>query len=435
MNYLICGAQVVLPESVSRADVLVKDGVISRIAPNIQEKPDVKIIRAEGQYLLPGFIDIHNHGAAGFDFSFGTYDHKGDSFSNHEEIFAKGLLAALKHYREHGVTKVLLTSMAAPLEPLKQSFENLSSFLKDHPSYRSMVHGINLEGTFLKDPAYAGAQNADHFYPLDWNTLNDLRDSSDDLIKIINIPPEHGPTCLPFIRSLREEGMVVAGGHSAAYADEFEPAVKAGLSLAVHFLNGPSRSFSKSFRGGGAVETMLKSDEVSLEIICDGYHVDPAYVRDVIERKGADRVIMITDSMFANGLKDLRQFSLLDMLGTVSDNGQYLQPVGKKDTLFGSVLNSDVGFTNVLNWLTTDIKGVWHRHHSAYDLDQAIVQCSRMFSGNPARILSLAESTGMIAEGYASDLILAEISHEHKYELEIKDVFSAKIKDQALSHT
>lgn len=430
MNYLIQGAKVVQSTSIEEVDVLVEANVIRKIGAQVPNT-EVKIIDGSGKYLIPGFIDIHNHGAAGFDFSFGKYDPDSERFENDEAKFHEGLRQALDHYRSHGVTKVLPTSMAAPLDQLKQSFDHLSSFLRSFPQYRNMIHGINLEGTFLLDPVYAGAQNPDHFYPLDSASVEAVRDAAHDFIKIINIPPDHGKAAIPIIESLHREGVVIAGGHTGAYADEFRPAVSAGLSLAVHFLNGPSRSFSKSFRGGGAVEVMLQSDAVHLEIICDGYHVHPAYVRDAIARKGIERIIMITDSMFANGLSNLESFELLGLHGTVSENGEYLQPVGKKDTLFGSVLSSDVGFQNVLRWLTTEMDGIWHKQHPAMSLDEAMLDCCQFFSGNPARLLGIDDQinempgTGSIREGMAADLLLATIEYDEAYHFEIDQVFSS----------
>ncbi|NND08770.1 MAG: amidohydrolase family protein [Saprospiraceae bacterium] len=428
MNHLIQGAQVVRPNHVEAVDVLIEDGIIKKIG-SPKDVGKYSIIDGSGKYLLPGFIDIHNHGAAGFDFSFGNYDMAHEIFQNHEEAFHLGLKNALDHYRSHGVTKVLPTSMAAPLDQLKQSFSHLSSFLQTFPQYANMVHGINLEGTFLLDPYYAGAQNPDHFYPLTSSEVKEVMQAANDMIKIINIPPDHGAMALPIIKGLKRDGLVVAGGHTGAYADEFGAAVDAGLSLAVHFLNGPSRSFSKSFRGGGAVEVMLQADEVYLEIICDGYHVHPAYVRDAIARKGPDRIIMITDSMFANGLRKLKSFELLGLHGTVSENGEYLQPVGKKDTLFGSVLCSDVGFQHVLHWLTTEMTGVWHRKHEALSLEAALVQCCRFFSTNPAKLLGLDHpptglGTGSIREGMAADLLLARISNEGAYTFQLDQIIT-----------
>ncbi|MCF6361355.1 MAG: amidohydrolase family protein [Cyclobacteriaceae bacterium] len=413
---LIKGASIVESNKVHQADLLIEKGIITKINQSIQPDSATAIIKAEDKYILPGFIDIHNHGSVGFDASFGTYQEKTDSFNASQQVYKKGLKTALDFYINMGVTKVLLTTMAAPLDKLCVTLGYIKSFLDEHSEYKKLVYGINLEGTFLKDPAYAGAQNPAYFYEADQHIIDKLQEASGNLLKIVNIPPEHGKKGCELTRKLVKNGVVVAGGHSAAFGDEYAQAVDAGLNLAVHFLNGPSRSNSKSYRNGGAVEVMLRSDEVFLEIICDGYHVDPSYVRDVIARKGYERVIMITDTMFANGLVNLERFELLGLKGAVSKNKQFLQVLGAENTLFGSVLKSDVGYANVISWLTRQMSGTWHRMHEALSLNEALVQASVMFSTNPAKLVGIYENntiksgTGSIEVGKSADLLVADIA-------------------------
>lgn len=428
MSTLFKNARLVLTDRVLNSDLAIKNGIIQKIASGINPAEYDIVTDLQGKYILPGFIDIHNHGASGFDFSFGKYDTASDSFHLEENAIRSGLEDALKFYREKGVTRVLPTSMAAPLEKLEFTFSALKSYIEKKLPLWEMVGGINLEGTFLKDPYYAGAQNPKFFYDAEIGTVEKLQVASGNLLRIVNVPPEHGDKGLELIKFLRQQNIVVSGGHTAAYGDEFQAAVDSGLSLSVHFFNGPSRSSSKSFRLGGAEEIMLKSDEVSTEIICDGYHVDPAYVRDTIARKEASRVIMITDSMFANGLTGLENFSLFGLNGAVSSNREYLQMLGVSDTLFGSVLTSDKGFSNVLKWLSTAMKGVWYRHHEALPTDEALITASRMFSGNPARLLGIDKSknqtpgTGSLEAGHWADLLIADIKEGKFLEFQVEQV-------------
>ncbi len=428
MATLLKNATLVLSGGLFTGDLAIKKGIIQKIAAKIDPQEDDLVLDLKGKYVLPGFIDIHNHGAAGFDFSFGKYDQGADAFQLEEGPFKEGLEEALRFYYGKGVTRVLMTSMAAPLEKLEFSFAALKSYLENKSPLYQIVEGINLEGTFLKDPHYAGAQNPKFFYDADTFVYERLQKASGRLLRIVNVPPEHGEKGLELIRAMRQENIVVSGGHTAAYGDEFQAAVDNGLSLSVHFFNGPSRSSSKGFRLGGAEQIMLKSDRVSTEIICDGYHVDPAYVRDTIARKESGRVIMITDSMFANGLNDLQSFSLFGLKGAVSSNREYLQMLGVADTLFGSVLASDKGFTNVLNWLTTPMTGVWYRHHDEMTLQEALPVASRMFSENPAKLLGIDSGridipgTGSVAEGKQADLIIADIIREERIGFKIEKV-------------
>lgn len=421
---LLKNGKLVLPDRVFLGDLAFEHGIITHIRSEIPENGFDQVLDLKGKYVLPGFIDIHNHGSAGFDFSFGCYDSANDSFDLTQPDYSGGLEKALRFYARHGVTKVLLTTMAAPLEKLEYSFTALREYIDNDMPHHQVVGGINLEGTFLKDPHYAGAQNPKFFYSPDWTIIEKLQKASGDLLKIVNIPPEHGEKGLELIRALRKENIVVAGGHTAAYGDEFQLAVDDGLSLAVHFFNGPSRNSTKGFRRGGAEQIMLKSDAMSTEIICDGYHVDAAHVRDTIERKQYDRVIMITDSMFANGLDDVESFSLFGLKGAVSKNREYLQMLGVADTLFGSVLASNKGFSNVLKWLTTEMTGVWYRHHPALPFDTALPLVSVMFSANQARLLSIengdekSAGTGSLEIDKCADIIIADIDHELQVTIE-----------------
>ncbi|MBK8504902.1 MAG: amidohydrolase family protein [Saprospiraceae bacterium] len=426
---LLTNATLVLPDRIIQSDLAIESGIITEIKAKINPTGFSDSYNCEGKYILPGFIDIHNHGAVGFDFSFGQYDLKTDSFSIEETAVKDGIERALRFYAQKGVTKVLLTSMAAPLEKLEFTFAQLKSYIDQKQPLYQLIGGINLEGTFLKDPHYAGAQNPKFFYEADGAVIDRLQAASGDLLRIVNVPPEHGQKGLELIKDLHQRNIVIAGGHTAAYGDEFQAAVDAGLSLSVHFFNGPSRSSTKGFRMGGAEQIMLKSDKVSTEIICDGYHVGPAHVRDTIARKEASRVIMITDSMFANGVDGLESFSLFGLKGAVSKNREYLQMMGVQDTLFGSVLASVKGFNNVFKWLMTEMPGVWYRHHDAMSLEEALCMTSMMFSGNPARLLGMDQmkdgvpGTGRVEVGKSADLIVADVDVDLAENFVIDKVF------------
>ncbi len=412
---LVKGGSIVGLNEVYSADLLIANGIIKKIEQGIEKDESTTEINASGKYILPGFIDIHNHGSVGFDASFGKYNIDTDTFNNSEQAYKEGLKEALDFYIKTGITKVLLTTMAAPLSQLCNSLKYIKNFLHENPVYKNLVYGINLEGSFLKDPVYAGGQNPKYFYDVSQHLIDKLQAASGDFLKIVNIPPEHGEKAYKLTKKLKDSGIIVACGHSAAYGDEFALAVDAGLNLAVHFLNGPSRSNSKSFRNGGAVELMLRSDEVFLEIIGDGYHVAPSYVRDAIARKGYERVIMITDSMFANGLPGLEHFRLLGLQGVVSKNKEYLQVIGAENTLFGSVLKSNISYQNVISWLTCQMEGTWHREHKGLSVNEALVKASIMFSANPAKLLDIYNSTqnrpgtGTIEVGKSADLIVGEL--------------------------
>ncbi len=426
-NVLIKNANLVLPDRIEKNDLLIQSGKIEKIGARPYHNKSFKSIDAEGKYLLPGFIDIHNHGATQFDFSLGIYHPEQRSFHYDQQGFLQGLEEYLRFFLMQGATRIVPTTLATSVGQLKRSFGSLRDFVDSKNRLASMIHGINLEGTFLKMKAYAGAQDPQYFFPPRISLLQELQKASGDLLRIVNVPPEHGAEGLNIIDQLVNNHIIVAGGHSGANSDQFDLAIQRGLSLGVHFLNGPSKSSSKSFFGGGAVESMLKSDNVTLEIIADGYHVHPAYIRDTLVRKSDDKIILITDSMFANGFP-IESFDIGGIPGRLSANGEYLEVVNKPDTLFGSVLTPLKAFENMVNWLTTDMPGVWHRIHPALDLHEAIQSVSKMISSNPARLLDIDGSTnvpgtGSISVGNWADLVLVEIHREQRISLEINRVF------------
>jgi N-acetylglucosamine-6-phosphate deacetylase len=172
---------------------------------------------------------------------------------------------------------------------------------------------------------------------------------------------------------------------------------------------------------------VLRSDNMFVELIVDGYHVDKAYVLDTIKRKNFDKVIAITDSMFAAELSGLREFEVFNIKGKVADNEEYLMIADRENVLFGSKLIMTEAFNNLLTWLTTPINGVWNVIHEPLDFDDALVKVSAMCSGNPAKVLGIYDSpdgSGSIETGKSADIIIGDITYKNeRYRLHIDKVF------------
>ena len=203
--------------------------------------------------------------------------------------------------------------------------------------------------------------------------------------------------------------------------EQFERAVKAGLKYCIHFTNGPTGGSYKPFDGGGAIEAVLKSNDIYAELIADGYHINPAYIRDIIARKGVERIIGITDAAFFAGTK-MKQVNMHGVLAKVSDNGQYIRVVGRENTLASSNLTMDRAFGNMLNWLTSDMEGIWNQSHKAVDFEQAMMDCARIYSTNPCELLGLTnDGFGRITDGAKADICVLDISgSQGNYKTEVK---------------
>ena len=385
----IINGKVLLPKGISEVNISVENGSILSIGQQMQPEESALVIDAKGKYVLPGFIDVHTNGIAGFDLSNGVYKPEDGEFDSDKGIYLEGLDNALKEYARTGVTRAVLTSLASPIEQLKRVFGYVKDYKNNHINspWKNVLEGLFVEGTFMKLVDYRGAHNPEYFYEPSIELFNELYEAAGGLIRVVNVVPEWGDPALNLIEYLFSKDIVCAAGHTGAIGFQYEKAIKHGLRLAVHFLNGPTGSSSKSLDGGGAVENVLRAKNMFVEIIVDGYHVDKAYVMDTIKRKGFDNVCAITDSMFAASFEAVKQFNILGVTGIVSESGDYLKIADREHTLFGSMLTMDVAFSNVLNWLTTPIEGIWHAMHNPLEFEDALLKTSALCSRNPARIL------------------------------------------------
>jgi N-acetylglucosamine-6-phosphate deacetylase len=254
----------------------------------------------------------------------------------------------------------------------------------------------------------AGAQNPDMILKFATDSFDSIEDKG--AIKLANVVPDFGQPSYELIDYLTNKGIVVGAGHCNATCEQIEEAIQAGLKYFVHFTNGPTGGSYKPFHDGGAIEAVLKSDELYAEQILDGFHVNPAYVRDILSRKGPERIIGVTDCLFVAG-SDIKQFTGGGVRGALSENGKYFQVVDKPGTLFSSNLTMNRGFSNLLNWLTTDMQGIWNRLHSALDLDQALITVAKVLSTNPCVLTQMDKNgCGSIVNGAKADLCVLDIT-------------------------
>ena len=434
----IRNGKVLLPEGLKTVNIEIENGVFSNITGQTNNAEAGTVINAQGKYVLPGFIDVHTNGINGFDLTNGVYDLETGKFNSDKDAYLDGLNNALIEYAKTGVTRVVLTSLASPIEQLKKVFNYVNKYKENHSnsSWKGVLEGLFVEGTFMKLIDYRGAHNPEYFYEPSIKLFNELQEAAGGLIKVVNVVPEWDELAFKLIKYLSQKKIVCAAGHTGAIGFQYDKAIKSGLRLAVHFLNGPTGSSSKSLDGGGAVENVLRAKNMYVEIIVDGYHVDKAYVMDTIKRKGFDKVCAITDSMFTASFKELRNFNILGVSGIVSENGEYLQIADREYSLFGSMLTMDNAFSNVLTWLTIPIEGIWHVMHDPLEFEDALIKTSTLCSKNPAKILgiyqpdskqnkdSLKNFTGSIEKGKSADLIVANIEKlDDSYKLKIENVF------------
>jgi N-acetylglucosamine-6-phosphate deacetylase len=401
---LLKGGFVVTGQGVERTDIILRDGRI--VLAGIQEHCD-QVLDITGKYVVPGFVDIHFHGYNLFEFTSGLYDVKSETFDNSPSAYDHGFEMFSKTLVKFGVTGFYVGTWASPIANLRHCYAQLHRYLSNtkEQAGAELLGGL-LEGSFL-NPQMAGAQNPDYVLEFCADSFDRIEDKG--TIKLANVVPDFGRPSYELTEYLAGKGIVVGAGHSNATCAQIMEATRAGLKYFIHLTNGPTGGSYKPFNGGGAIEAVLKSDELYAEQILDGYHINPAYIRDILKRKGADRIIGITDSLFAAG-SQIKQFTSGGIRGALSEDGKYFQVVDKANTLFSSNLTMDRGFGNLLNWLTINMEGIWNRQHNPLEFEEALVTVAKILSTNPCALTGLDnKGCGSIADGAKADLCVLEV--------------------------
>jgi len=316
--------------------------------------------------LTAGFFDIHVHGAAGHDAMEGT----------DEALVRIGGYLARK-----GVAHYLATTVTAPIERTLRALEGIADGIdaakKDPTSLAAQPVGIHLEGPFLSH-AKRGVHPATELQSPSVKLFQRFQQAARGNIRLMTIAPET-PGALELIEYATKLGTRVSLGHSDATAEETRAAIAAGATSATHTFNAMRRL---DHREPGVAGVVLDTETLYAELICDGIHVAPEFVRLWYRAKGEDRAILVTDGISAIGMPD-SNYLLGELEVTVKDSRCLLTSdlANHVTTLAGSVLTMDRAVANV-------------RRYTGCGLATAV----RLASRNPARMLGM-ESLSKIAVG------------------------------------
>ena len=424
-NLKLKNGYIVTPGEVVKADLGIIDGMISLETQGLHFDHSIDI---EGKYVLPGFVDIHFHGYNSFDHSLGLYDKDSGKFKTSDEIFEAGFDMLSKKMASFGTTGFYLATAAASPQVLNECTRALGRYIEKHKAGfdHAKIFGSFLEGSFYNKDM-AGAQNTNFIFDFTREAFDSIDDGG--VIKLANVAPEMDEKSVALTKYLTGKGIVVGAGHTNATCAQFEASMKVGLKYCIHFTNGPTGGSYKPFDGGGTIEAVLKHDEIYAELILDGCHVNPAYVRDIINRKGIDKIVGITDCGFMAGA-DIKEADNGARVARLSDDGRYISVVGKKNVLAGSNLTMNRGFENLLNWLCSDTGGIWNKNNPAMSLDEALAATTKICSANACKLTGLdKKGIGSIVNGNAADICLVDIARRNDgYSLSIeKTIVDGKI--------
>lgn len=294
---IIGNAKVYIDGRFRDASVSVENGKIAAIG-----QADIPCdVDAGGKYLVPGFVDIHTHGAMNEDFSDGKPD---------------GLTKMSRYYGKNGVTSFLATTMTLKENTLMPAMEAIRGFVR--PADGAKCAGIHLEGPFLSC-SKRGAQAAENLHAPDVQMFCRLNDASGQKVRLVTVAPEE-PGAIEFIREVSKI-CTVSLGHTAADYDTAMAAYEAGASHATHLFNGMPVF---GHRTPGVVGAAFDSG-ASVELICDGLHIHPCVLRAVHKLFGKNMVV-ISDSLRCAGMPD----------GQYELGGQPIEMRNGKATLLGS---------------------------------------------------------------------------------------------------
>ena len=371
-----------------------------------EEVEDV-VVDGEGAYAIPGLIDLHFHGCVGADVCDGT---------------PEALKTIAQYEASVGVTAIAPATMTLPVEELEQILRNAAAYKRSQDERRRAdaagypdaqqaeqsaeevpdgnrglpeadLLGLNMEGPFIS-PVKKGAQDEHNIVPCNVEIAKRFLQASEGLVKFIGIAPEESSEAVSFIKEMKDS-VDISLAHTNADYDTAMAAFAAGANHAVHLYNAMPPF---THRAPGVVGAVADSKHVMAEIICDNVHIHPAVVRATFAMMGADRMILISDSMRATGMPD----------GTYTLGGLDVNVNGNRATLVdGGALAGSV--TNLMDCMRTVVK--------VMDIPlETAVACA---TANPAKSLGVYDTYGSISAGKKADIVL--LDEDLALKLVIKD--------------
>lgn len=365
-----CKSAITPTAEIADAGILIRDGAIESIGAreSMRLPAGAQEIVATDRTAIPGFVDVHIHGAGGRDVMEGT---------------AEAMRTVTHTVAKYGTTSLVATTVSASAENTLQSVAGIAKYIREQheaADARAEVLGIHFEGPFLS-PVRRGVHPPEFLRLPSAEFLEQLLHAAAGHASILTLAPEL-LGAMPCIDAARKAGMVVAMGHTDATYEQARAAIKHGARHAVHVYNA-MRPFSH--RDSGVIGAVLTSPEVSAELIADGVHVDEPAMRLLLTAKGSSHVILVSDGISATGMPD-GKYQLGNIEVTVT-GGVCRNAEGK---LAGSTLTLDRALRNIV------------------ELGTSLCDAVRMLTLNPATLLSLEFKKGALRTGADADIVLLD---------------------------
>jgi N-acetylglucosamine-6-phosphate deacetylase len=369
---IFTNARLIFPDGIRDGlEIVVQEGKIAAICPpsprlrRTGERVDEKeVIDLNGNYLAPGFIDLHVHGALGRD----TMEASAEAFRSICDFHASG-----------GTTSLLLTTATAPLDQIVKILQAV----RDFRSAIGPIVGVHLEGPFISK-AKAGAQRSEFIQGPSPAAIRQLLEHA-EVLKRVTIAPEL-PGALEAIEVFRTHGISVSGGHSDAWDEDARAAFDRGMRSVTHTFNCMSSARRRGvYRVAGLLEFALSEPDISCELIADGHHVSPTLMKMLYRAKGGHGICLVTDATAGAGLPEGSQFALYGK-DCIVENGVCL--LADRSALAGSAAR-----------MIDLVRMMMHK------VDVPINEAITMATENPARAIGF-EPKGRLTLGTDADLVV-----------------------------
>lgn len=364
----LMNGMVYIDNQFQQKNIIIKNGRIHKIMTE-EEQPAFarQEIDLKGQYVIPGMIDIHTHGAVGVDINHATEE---------------GLAKISRFFATEGVTSWVASIVTDTKEQTLHIIQTIKAYLQKKDTQGARLLGIHLEGPFLAEE-YKGSMPGHLILDMSDDLLDEYIEASDQNVKYITVAPEvFGVN--ESIPSMVEKEIAVSIGHSGASYEQAMQAIENGATASTHTFNAMRLLHQHEPAILGAV---LEANQVYAEGIFDGFHLSPGIIRLLLKTKGIDKVVAITDSIQATGLGD-GQFKLGVNDIVVKDGDAQLKANGVRA---GSTL--------------TMLKSLKNMHEFT---DLSLKELLPMYTLNPAIVIGMDEEIGSISVGKKADFVILD---------------------------
>lgn len=357
---ILKNCNIVFLDKIGKGSILIENGIIKEINPSKTE--NLNTIDCKGLYISPGFVDVHIHGAGGYDTMDGTFE----SINEISKTICK-----------YGTTSFTPTTMTMSADDILKSMKAIKK-AKLEGTDGAIVLGAHLEGPFIS-PSAIGAQNPNYLIAPSYQNFESMTgDAMDAVVSITMAPEVDGAKELSKI--LSEKGIRCSIGHTKATYEEAMEGIKCGFCHSTHLFNAMT---GFTHREPGVVGAIFDSD-ITTETISDGIHISYPSLRVAYKQKGTDKTLLVTDAMCACGMPD----------GTYALGGQ---PVTVKS---GAARLENGALAGSILTLNKAVKNIYE------NTDYPLYEIIKMASYNGAKYCRVDNKKGQIKENFDADLII-----------------------------